>query len=237
MAYYNYMSCSSCNMRPVVDCGDQCNKSCGCNGGCNGCCGKPILDIDEMPDSVSILRFNMNGLSTWYDFGNLVYQTQTDTNLKINLQKRALIYEAERHTDSILHNELGSILHIADLGDVDITGVTDNSLFVYQKDSDCGEGCEGINNSWIAWNASDNLTDSLKTVMGFDDADKPRALDAPENADQHYTLTWSAADKVKWTQPAVATTAPSVTEDGVEYVYRLYLDQTTKEIVAVKEKK
>ena len=61
MAYYNYMSCSSCNMRPVVDCGNQCNKSCGCNGGCNGCCGKPILDIDEMPDSVSILRFNMNG--------------------------------------------------------------------------------------------------------------------------------------------------------------------------------
>lgn len=230
------MSCSECNKHRIMDCGPRCKKPCGC-GGCNGCCGKPILDIDEMPDSVSILRFNMNGLSTWYDFGNLVYQTQTDTNLKINLQKRALIYEAERHTDSILHNELGAILHVADLGDVDITGVTDNSLFVYQKDSDCGEGCEGINNSWIAWNASDNLTDSLKTIMGFDEDDKPRALDAPENTNQYYTLSWNAAEKAGWSQPAVATTAPSVTEDGIEYVYRLYLDPSTKQIVAVKERK
>lgn len=196
-----------------------------------------MFDIDEMPDSVSILRFNINGLSAWYDYGNLVYQTQTDTSLRINILERALIFNAERHEDSILHSELGSILHVADLGDVDITGVKDNSLFVYQKDSDCGEGCEGINNSWIAWNASDNLTDSLKTIMGFDEDDKPRALDVPENANQFYTMTWRAADKAGWSQPTVATTAPSITEDGVEYVYRLYLDPSTKEIVAVKEKK
>lgn len=215
-----------------MDCGSPC-KSCGCNG----CCGKPILDIDEMPDSVSILRFNMNGLSTWYDFGNLVYQTQTDTRLSIDIIKRNLTYNAERHTDVITHNELGSILHIADIGDVDITDLKDNSLFVYQKNSDCGEGCEGIDNSWIAWNATDNLTDHLKTIMGFDNDDKPRALNTPEKTDQHYMLTWNAADEAGWTQPTVVVSPPVFTEDGVDYVYRLYLDPNTKQIVAVKEQK
>lgn len=219
-----------------MDCGNRCNKGCGC-GSCNGCCGKEILDIDEMPDSVSILRYNINGLSTWYDYGNMIYQTQTDTEVKINVQKRSLIHEAERHTDVISHEELGSILHVADLGDVDITGVADNSLFVYQKNSDCGEGCEGIDNSWIAWNAKEHLAESLETIMGFDEDDKPKALQTPDEPSQHYVLEWNGANKAQWTQPTIVAVAPSVTEDGVEYVYRPYMDPTSKQVVFVKEKK
>ena len=229
------MTCSKCNRNfniPTDPC--ACRKPC---DPCKRCCDKPILDIDEMPDSVSTLRFNVNGLSSWYDFGNMIYQTQTDTTLSIDTVNRALNYAAERHTDTISHEELGSILHIADIGDVDISGVTDNSLFVYQKNSDCGTGCEGIDNSWIAWNALDgnNLQDRLTYLMGFDDDAKPRTLNTPADTTQYWTLTWDAANKAGWSQPVEVATPPTITEDNQTYVFRLYLDPTTKQIVVCKE--
>lgn len=225
------MTCTSCKKYPVADCGGPCKKGCGCNS----CCGKPILDIDEMPDSVSILRFNMNGLSTWYDFGNLVYQTQTDTTLRVNAQKRFLAYGAERHDDIITHNELGSILHLADIGDVDISKLDEGSLLVYRKDADCGQGCEGINNAWTSWNSEDQLVDELRTIMGFDDDGRPRALNTPETTNETWLLTWNGAKEAGWSQPTEAVKPPTITEGEKTYAYRLYLDPSSKQIVYVKE--
>ncbi len=214
------MSCNKCKQ-----------ESCGCENSC------PILDVDTMPDSVSILRFNINGVSSWYDFGNMIYQTQTDTKISADTLNRVLKYMAERHTDTISAKELGSILHIADLGDVDISGVTNNSLFVYQKKSDCAHGCEGIDNSWIAWNAKDHLNDNMETVMGFDSEDRPVSLRAPANTNQYYTLGWNADRKVGYHQPQERQLNTLVKNiDGDNYAYRAYIDPETFELCYVREK-
>lgn len=221
------MFCNKCN-QCCDPCEDKCHKKC-------GCC-EPFLDIDEMPDSVSTLRFNINGLSKWYDFGNMIYQTQTDTQISADAVKRVLRYMAERHTDSISAKELGSILHVADLGDVDITGVTNNSLFVYRKDNNCAQGCEGISNAWTAWNSVDNTTDSLRTIMGFDKDGVPLALLPPANSDQHYLLEWRGDDEVGYRQvEEVSKESITVTEGGRNYIYKVCVDPNTNELVYIKE--
>lgn len=217
----------SCNYNPCNTC-CQPKKPCGCF--------HPILDIDEMPDSVSILRFNVDGLSSWYDFGNMIFQTQTDTVLKTDILGRVLKYMAERHVDTISARELGAILHISDIGDVDITGVEDNSLFVYQKDNNCASGCEGIDNSWTAWNSNDHMVDSVKTLMGFNDAGAPLSLAAPANADQYYILGWNADKQVSYKQiEEVSKESITTTEGSKSYIYKVCVDPKTNELVYIKE--
>lgn len=191
------------------------------------------MGIDQVHDDTPAwLRFNFGGKSVDYDFTPVVKAAETDTTLRLDVANRGLVYNAERHIDSFSASELGSILHIADIGDVDITGVTDNSLFVYQKNSDCGEGCEGIDNSWVAWNSNEHLDESLATVMGFDSNGAPRALNHPDNTTQYYQLSWAGANKVAWSQPVVVATAPV---DADNKKWALYLDPETKQIVVVKE--
>lgn len=214
-------NCNSCN-RPRPKC-KSCKK-CGCDPcGCNHCSDhKPTLSIDEVPENPSMLKYNINGVSAWYDYDNLVYQTQTDTVLSADAVNRVLKYMAERHVDTISAKELGSILHIADIADVDVTGIGHNALFVYQKDSNCGEGCEGIDNSWIAWNAEEHQGTSLQTAMGFDADGSPLALATPTNADQYYMLGWNAGNKLSYTKP--------VQFNDTTNKAPLYVDKTTGQI-------
>ncbi len=222
------MTCNNLCNQCCDPCADPCKKKCGCY--------EPILDIDEMPDSVSILRYNINGLSTWYDYGNMIYQTQTDTRITADSVKRVLRYMAERHTDSISARELGSILHVADLGDVDISGVQNNSLFVYRKDNNCAQGCEGISNAWTAWNNTDNTADSLRTIMGFDKDGVPYSLLPPANSDQHYLLEWRGDNEVGYRQvEEVSKESITVTEGGRNYIYKVCVDPNTNELVYIKE--
>lgn len=168
------------------------------------------MDISTVhEDTPAWLRFNFGGKSIDYDFTPVIKSAETDTSIVLDTVNRNLVFNAEKHIDTLSSRELGRIFHIADIGDVDITGVTDNSLFVYQKNSDCGEGCEGIDNSWIAWNATDdnNLVDEVGLLMGFETNGKPKTLNHPDNTAQFYQLTWAGADKIKWSQPTERTIA------------------------------
>lgn len=211
---------------------DQCRKKC-----CEPVCGCPtqILSITTVHDDTPAwLRYNLGGKSIDYDYTSVVKAAETDTSMRLDVANRGFTYNAERHKDSFSASELGSILHIADIGDVDITGVTDNSIFVYQKNSDCGEGCKGIDNSWIAWNATDqnNLVSSADLLMGFNTDGKPKTLNHPTNTSQYYQLGWNGANKISFSQPTVVTSAP---RDSDNKVWRLYVDPNTKQLVVVKE--
>lgn len=215
----------------------NCNK---CNSGCapkHVCgCKKPFLDINEMPDTVSTLVYNINGTTAWYDYGNMIYRTQTDTAVRVDVIRRVLEHLAERHIDTISAHELGAILHIADLGDVDITGVEDNSLFVYQKDNNCSHGCEGVNNSWIAWNSKDHMVDSMYTIMGFDADGAPQTLLPPANPDQYYIVGWNGDNQVSYKQiEEVSEESITFTEDGKNYIKMVCVDPNTNELVYVKK--
>lgn len=195
----------------------------------------PMFDIQADPEYPTILKFNYCGQTKAYDFGNMIQRAETDTTLKADGRKRELKYDAERHVDSISAKELGSILHIADIADVNISGVTDNSLFVYKKNNDCAHGCEGIDNKWTAWNPDDNGATSVNSVMGFDKDGAPKSVLPPANTNQFYSLGWNSKDKVGYHQPQERSLKSiAIEEGGKHYAYQLYVDPATKEIVYVK---
>lgn len=182
-----------CNPNPCCD-KPKCGNPCGCPN--------KVLSIETLTDRPGFVRFNLDGGSVLYDFSDVVAETETDTFLRVDPKARVLRYLAEGHINNIPARQLGSILHIADIGDVNPGKVTDNSLFIYQKNSECGTGCDGIQNQWVAWNANDHVENNIHTVMGFDKDGVPKALDTPQHSDQYYSLMWRGANKAGYTQPA-----------------------------------
>lgn len=208
---------------------DCCKKRCCDNDQCG--CPLRVLSVCESDEKPGTLEFDLDGHPVEVDLTGLVAKTQTDTHLRIDSASRALRLNAERHTNNISASQLGSILHLADIGDVDIHGVTNNSLLAYQKNSDCGKDCDGIKNSWYAWNSDEHLEDSGETVMVFDSTNAPKALQTPLHTDQYYSLMWRAGDKVGYTQPVEAS-APSTDANGFSQL--LFVNPTTRQLESLK---
>ena len=211
-------------------CGDSCCG--GCGGGCNPCkpkcCGiaKPVIDVQHLPDDLLTLSFNFNGVGTTYNFREMIKEGETDTSLSVDTIKRVLKYMAERHIDTIHARELGAILHLADLGDVDGKDIDAYSMLFYKKDAI--DECDTTSNRWVAWNALDNQAESMAHVMGFSSEGAPISLSSPPSSGQQYLLGWNGAGQVSWTQMKTAATKPL-------NAYRVYWDDDAKEFVKVKE--
>lgn len=167
----------------------------------------------------------------WHDFYSVVKAGETDTSLSVDLTARNLVYNAERHTNTISATTLGGMLHLADIGDVDATTIKDNAILVYRKDADCSENCDG-KNGWVGLDPSEEGDSSLDYVMGSDADGKVKSLMPPANSSQFYYMTWAGQNKASWKQPTVAASAPT---DGDGKVWRLYVDPTTHELIVVKE--
>lgn len=191
-------------------------------------CARPILEVVRRDDQGVVLRFNVNGVSYDYDYADLIRDGETDTSLAIDVAKRVLKLIAEKHIDTLSAAEIGSILHLGDLGDVSSKGAETGSQLVFKKDDTCGEGCIGTSNQWEIWNARDNTTDSIVYVGGYNSDGYPVALRRPTNPNQYYQLGWNAERQISYSQPAIAT----VKKAGD---YTLYMDRNTREIYGVAE--
>jgi hypothetical protein len=185
-----------------------------------------------MSDDPTILRFNVNGKSVWYDFESVVKAGETCTTLNIDAVNRTLNYHGECSDQTISAKELGSILHLGDLGDVDADSITDNGILNYRKSGECPEGCEGETDGWKSTNAVDVAETSMDYILGTDADGKMISLMPPTDTTTHSILTWTGAGKAQWHKPTVAATAPV---DGNGKVWRLYIDPSTYELTIVKE--
>ena len=216
------MTCMNCNCDPC-----SCKKDC-----CDPCgCPEPVFSVEAMPDDPSILRFNVNGKSVWYDFSQAVRFSETATSVTVDTFNRTLNHYGEKSTQTISANELGSILHLSDLGDVDTNSIEDNGILNYRKQADCGEGCEGISNGWVSTSPIDVGASSLDYILGSDADGKMISLMPPTDTTKFSYLTWAAQDKAMWKTPTVVATAP--VKNGK--VAQLYLDENTGEIVIVRK--
>lgn len=203
---------------------------------CNKChqspcgCPEPILAITDTPHKDATLTFNDNGKLVDYDYTNMIEQTQTDTFVTIDLIKRLLVHSAERHTDTITAQELASILHLGEIGDVDAKGLQEGSQLVYKQNNNCAQGCTGTSNKWVAWSIFDDNSQvtSFDYPCGYDTEGHLRVLQQPTQPNQTYLLGWNGGNHVSYFQPAIATVPPA---NG----YRLYMDGTSRAIIAVKE--
>lgn len=207
------------------ECNKQCKNPCGCP--------EPVFSIEAMADDPTTLRFNVNGKSVWYDFEPVVKAGETCTTLNIDAVNRTLNYHGECSDQTISARELGSILHLSDLGDVNENTITDNGILNYRRSAECGEGCESAaGDGWVSSNAlDDDVADtSLDYLLGTDADGKMMSLMPPTDTTTFSYLAWAAQGKAKWVKPTQAATIPT---DGT-YKYPLYLDPNTGEIVVVR---
>lgn len=212
----------------------QCQPKCGCERKCPKRCGCPesILSIESDTTDPAYLRFNLGGRSVWYDFASVVKAAETCTHLSTDLSSRALIYDGECGRETISARQLGSILHLGDIGDVDASTIKDNAILVYRKDADCGENCDG-KNGWIGIDLTEEADTDLDYIMGSDEDGKVKSLMSPVDTSTTSYLTWEKNGKAGWKQIKHALTPP--VDPVTNQAYRLYLDPNTGEIVAVGE--
>lgn len=176
-----------------------------------------------MPDDILTLSFNYDGVATEYDYREMIRQGQTDTSISLDAIKRLLTFMAERHTDTITAQELGSILHLSDIGDVKANTIDDKSMLFFSKETECTQACDDAVNEWVGWNAIDGQSDNLSMIMGFDNDGSPLSLSSPSQPNAHYMLSWAAGNKAKWVQPKIVTDDTNLAP--------LYIDKSTGEIV------
>lgn len=224
--------CNKCG-NSCGGCG-QCQPKCGCE---KKCCQKPcgcpesILSIESETTNPTDLRFNLGGRSVSYDFDSVIKAGETCTSIIADKVNRTLNYHAECHDNTITASELGAILHMADIGDVDATTLGNNSILVHKNEANCGENCDG-KSGWVGLDPSKEGDTKLDYIIGSDRDGAVKSLMPPANSNQFYYLSWAAGNKAQWKQPRVAASAP-VDSEGKKH--RLYLDPNTHEIVVVKE--
>lgn len=205
---------------------NKCKKNCGKPCGC----AEPVFSVEADSVNPSNLQFNVNGKSIWYDFSSVVKDSETCTTLIADSVNRMLNYYGECGENNITAHELGAILHLADIGDVDANSIGDNGILVYQKDGSCGEGCTGVTNGWTSKNPIDEGVNALDYVLGSDSEGRMKSLMPPTDTASFSYLAWAGADKAKYVKPSVVATPP--VKDGK--VAQLYLDENTGEIVIVR---
>lgn len=192
----------------------HCNKCNQCDTPCK--CPEPFLGITESDYRPGVVTYNIDGKTVDWDGRHFVQTLQTDTSLIADIINRLLQFNAERHTDTITARELGSILHLADIGDVDAHKINQGSLLTYKKNNDCAEGCIGTHNVWEAWNALDNQVQSMYLAMGFDQKGNPLSLAPPQNPNRTYLMGWNGKNQVSYISVTEAT-APPVNGGQVYY--------------------
>lgn len=227
----NPFLCNTCGLGLCNGCG-KCNHcgSCGCKKETCGC-PESILSIEADSTNPTNLRFNLGGRSVWYDFDSVVKAGETCTTLTTDSVARNLVYNAECQNINISGRQLGSILHLADIGDVDEKTIGDNAVLVYRKDANCAENCDG-GNGWIGVNLAEEGGDSLDYIMGSDKEGDVGSLKPPANTNKFYYLAWAKSNKASWVTPTVKSSAPT---DSNGKKWRVYMDPATLEIVVVKE--
>lgn len=154
------------------------NKNCSsCNNPCGGC--EPARYSNGFADCPD----------PWNN-GN----KETDTSLSIDYSGATLNYKAERHTDIIKGTQLGSIINLGDLRDVNTDSSTDAmcSELIYHRYGECGDGCRSLEDAWTRVSVDDEgiLTDGMRYVRGANIYGCPQYLTVPTNTNQYWYAGW-----------------------------------------------
>lgn len=222
-------NCGQCACQP---------KDCGCNTcGCDPCkckqcgCPAPVFSIEAKSTDPTVYRYNVNGKTIEFDHTAAIKAGETATTVTVDQVNRTLNHYGEKSTQTITAKELGSILHLTDIGDVNGEAIDNYGLLNYRKDSSCGEGCEGQDSGWIASNPVSLGDTSMDYILGSTAEGELKSLIPPTNVNKFSYLTWAAQNKVKWSTPTQVSSIPT---DADGYGYQLWLDPNTGEIVVYK---
>lgn len=212
-----------CNNNCCDPCGKQCSDPCGCP--------LRVLSVETIADMPGYVKFNLDGGTVLFDFTPVVKTAETKTTFTVDQVNRLLKYTSESGLQNITAQALGSILRLGDIGDVNNNGVLNNSLLAYQKNSNCGEGCDEVSNQWVPFSATEHIEDTGTYPMIFDEDGVPGVLGTPAHTSQYYNVAWRAGDKLGYTQP-VEVSVPTADSDGFSYL--TFVNPTTKQMEMLK---
>lgn len=128
-------------------------------GGCKlakyGC----DFDINANPYDPSIWNVTINGATTRVKIPKIA---ETDTKISTSYTTASMIYNAEGHVDTITGAQIGSLIDVADLRNVEAVNANSYDLLVYHPYcSECGEGCTPKNASWVNYHIPDEASNVL----------------------------------------------------------------------------
>lgn len=120
---------------------------------------------------------------------------ETDTTLSTNYTNSTLNYAAERHTDIITGNQLGSLIQYGDLRDTKVDYDTSSMCYeaIYRKYGPCsGDGCQSVENAWTTFSIDNEgaLQDAIRYVRGANAYGCPVFLDVPDNPNEFWYAGW-----------------------------------------------
>lgn len=128
------------------------NNPCSCNPcgpakyGCD-------FDIQANPYDGSIWNITINGATTRVKIPKI---NETDTKLSTDFSSATLVYNAERHIDNVTGEQLGSLVRMEDLRNVDSPNADSCDLMVFNPYCDtCGEGCRPKDAHWVNYHIPD----------------------------------------------------------------------------------
>lgn len=142
-------------------------SSCGCDP-CGGGCCKPAryscdYDIQVDPFDPYVWLFNNCGKINKVKIPKV---PETDTFLHVDFASASLIYDAERHQDIIPGCDLGSIINLDCLRDVEAPAPDSCDLLVFDPGcSPCGPGCKPRPAMWRNY----HIPDAEDCVIELDD--------------------------------------------------------------------
>ena len=177
-------------------------------------------------------------LVTWNGMTNKVKVpklNETDTKISTNQSNATLNYTAEQHKDTVTGAQLGELVNLDELRDVDFdTSLTGTCYeLAYRKYGSCGEGCQSIQNKWYNFNpnADGAKQSAIRFVRGANAYGCPEYLDVPSDLNQYWLAGWKTDGENKqfgYFQPSQVSTLP--TDALGNYIVASY-NTTTKQPV------
>ncbi len=174
--------------------------SSGCKSGCD--CGPAAYDCDIsiMVDPYNEDIWNFNFCGKLFKL-NVPSAKIIDTSLSTNYSNATLIYTAEKHTDTITGQQLGSLIRVEDLRDTNCDYDTPSMCYelIYHKYGECGDGCKSVEDEWATFSIDnkDAKRDWLHYVRGVNVYGCPHFLDVPATPEEWWWTGWRTSGQHK----------------------------------------
>lgn len=182
-------SCNKCNK--CNDC-DPCKKKC---GGCGPAQFRCDFDINVSPYDPSTWMVTICGATKKV---KAPCCPDIDTTLTANYSNGTLTYKSEYHEDVITGAQLGDVINLDDLRNVDIDNALDGHCYelVYRKYANCGDGCRSAADKWENFNINteDVKRNGIRFVRGANEFGCPVYLDIPPKTDEYWLGMWRPVD-------------------------------------------
>lgn len=207
-----------------ANCCNKCHRY-DCDGRCPAARWDCFFDIHADPYDASKWVVMWNGMPHRVNVPTI---KEKDTFLSTDYTNATLNYKAEYHTDKVTGAQLGVLINVDDLRDVDIDDGLNGNCYelLYRKWASCGDGCRSLADHWVNFNINSDgaKQEAIRYVRGANVYGCPIYLEVPTNEGEFWYGMWVPGKGFTYFQPEWVDELPKI--DGKTIV--MSLDPVTK---------